>query len=179
MTDTASAITLLLAKATEEFPCNLRRKHEHHLVASTTSEFPNTSGAGHINNDGGLGGATVAAITPRTSVTGHSNDEGFSGVANSATTAYTAARARHNNNSTFVGNVHGVPIIIPIIVADIQVQEFTMKTLFDAANRLNNMAPEKALAEIYRYNNLTPEQQIVEAPLLNKNKGWETNPNPM
>ena len=52
----------------------------NHLVASTTSELfchqqkhfsttPNKSVAGHNNNDGGLGGATVAAITPRTRTT--------------------------------------------------------------------------------------------------------------
>ena len=91
--------------------------------------------AGHKNNDGGLGGATVAGIMPCTSVTRHSNNDGrCSGVANSATMVYTAARAQQNNNSTFVANVHGVPVIVPIIVAEVQVQEFTMKTLCAAAN---------------------------------------------
>jgi hypothetical protein len=55
-------------------------------------------------------------------------------VANSATMVYTAAHAQQNNNSTFVANVHGVPIIVPIIVTNIQAQEFTMKTLSAAAN---------------------------------------------
>jgi hypothetical protein len=57
--------------------------------------------AGHNNNNKGLGGATVAAVTPCTSVTGHNNNDGrCSGVANSATTLYTAAPARHNNNNS-------------------------------------------------------------------------------
>ena len=64
-----------------------------------------------------------------------------------------------------MANVHGVPIIVPIIVAESQ--EFTMITLLAATNRLNNLAPEQALAEIYRYNNLAPEQKLAEVYRLN------------